>query len=316
MSVLSSTFRQTLTAIRLLWLMYGVTLVLGLLAAIPFYNTLKAEGQSSLAFLNLLDGFDYTVYSDFMHQSGKAIDPLLSVGSWLGVLYVCLSLFFGGGILVSFAQPQGRFNAGVFWQACSHYVGRFTRLLGVTGLFLVAGAGIWLILGTLAGVLLSDTLTERGLFWIGVAFFALFVLTATLVLCVSDYAKVLMFREDEPNSFRAFGQAGRLVLRNLRRTYGLYWLFLLIGAGMLGLYLLLDATILMSGWLTILLMFLIQQALVFARIGLKVWALGAAYSIYTTLPKPVIQPVYVPGTNQSPDTLDSENNTEAPSATI
>ncbi|GAB3541151.1 hypothetical protein [Spirosoma fluminis] len=315
MPVLSSTFRQTLTALRLLWLMYGVTLVLGLLAAIPFYNTLKAEGQSSLAFLNLLDGFDYTVYSDFIHQSGKTIDPLLSVGRWLGVLYVFLSLFFAGGVLVCFAQPQGRVNAGIFWQACSHYVGRFARLAGVTVLFLVAGAGVWLIIGTLAGVLLSDTLTERGLFWIGAAFFGLFVSTATLVLCISDYAKVLMFREDEPNAFRAFGQAGRLVLRNLRKTYGLYWFFLLIGAGLLSLYLLLDATILMNGWLTIFLMFLIQQALVFARIGLKVWALGAAYCIYTTLPKPVISLVHVSGVNQSPDPLESEDNPEAPSAT-
>jgi hypothetical protein len=285
-------------------------------AAIPFFNTLKAEGHNSLAFLNLLNGFDYTVYSDFMHQSEKAVDPLFSVGRWLGVLYLFLSLFFAGGILVQFAQPQGATNIGIFLQACSHYVGRFARLFGVTLLFLLAGAGIWLVAGLLVGVLLSDTFTERGLFWIGVIFFALFVLTATLLLCIGDYAKVLMFREDEQHAFRAFGQAGGLVLRNLSKTYGLYWLLLLIGAGLLGIYLLLDAAILMNGWLTILLMFIVQQALVFARVTIKVWSLGTAYAVYATLPKslPVVrsaapfEPAY---TTALPD---QEGNAEAPLA--
>ena len=66
MKALSASFRQTLGSLRLVGLLYGITLVLGLLAALPLYNTLKVEDQNSLAFLNLLNGFDYTVFSDFM----------------------------------------------------------------------------------------------------------------------------------------------------------------------------------------------------------------------------------------------------------
>ncbi|GAB3801276.1 hypothetical protein GCM10028819_28180 [Spirosoma humi] len=290
MNALRTSFQQTLRSFRLLWLIYGITLVLGLLVALPFYNTLKVEDQNSLAFMNLLEGFDYTIYSDFMHRSGRTLSPLISVGRWLGSLYVFLSVFFAGGILLRFSQPASSFSSGVFWQGCAQTIGRFLRLFGVTLLFVVVGGGLWLVIGSLVSVMVNDTFTERGLFWIGTGFFALFALTATLFLCIGDYAKVLMLQEDERNAFRAFGQAGRLVLRNLAQTFGLYWLTILIGSGLFGIYFLLDELILMNGWLTILIMFVIQQLLIFARVSLKVWWLGTAYTSYQMLPKPIPTP--------------------------
>ena len=305
MTVLSATFRQTLGSLRLIGLLYGVTLVLGLLAALPLYNTLLAEDQNSRAFMNLLNGFDYTVFSDFMHRSARAISPLMSIGRWLGILYVFLSVFTAGGILWRFAQVTGSrtvipFHASTFLSACSQYAGRFFRLFGVTFLFVLAGAGIWLVIGSLVSIALGDSMTERGLFWIGLVFFGLFVLSATLVLCIGDYAKALMFREDERNAFRAFGRAGRLVWRNPGKTYGPYWLLIGIGTGLFGIYFLLDEAILMNGWLPIFLMLVVQQALIFARVGLKVWSLGTAYGVYETLPKPaptvrptpIAEPIY------------------------
>ena len=303
MNALSASFRQTLGSLRLIGLLYGLTLVLGLLVALPFYNTLKVEDQNSLAFLNLLDGFDYTVFSDFMHRSARVLSPLMSVGRWLGVLYVFLSVFFAGGILwrVSqrdHAQPDEPFRVSSFLSACSQYVGRFMRLFGVTVLFALVGGGIWLVLGTLVSMALNDSFTERGLFWIGFTFFVLFFLTATLLLCIGDYAKVIMFRENERGAFRAYGRAGRLVLRNPVKTYGIYWLLIMLGTLLFGVYFLLDDLITMTGWLTILLMGVIQQTLVFARTGLKVWSLAAATAIYTTLPKPV--PVMSPAPVEEP----------------
>lgn len=314
MNALFLSLRQTLGSLRLIWLLYGVTLGLGLLAALPLYNTLNVEDQNSLAFLNLLNGFDYTVFSDFMHRSGRAIGPLMSVGRWLGLLYVLFSVFVAGGILERFAQlsasqTSASFQAGTFLSACSQYVGRFLRLFGVTFLFVLVGAGLWLVIGTLVSMTLSDTLTERGVFWIGLVFFILFVLTATLLLCIGDYAKVLMFRENERNALRAFGRAGRLVWSDLGRTFGPYWLLIGIGTVLFGLYFLIDDLITMRNWLTILIMLVVQQAFIFARVGLKVWSLGTAYRVYESLPKaaPIVlsaqvaEPVYGAQSFQQPD---------------
>ncbi|WP_338874627.1 hypothetical protein WBJ53_03315 [Spirosoma sp. SC4-14] len=299
------TLRQTLQSLRLLWLLYGITLVLGLVVALPFYTTLKIEDQNSLAFLKLLNGFDYTVYSDFMHRSQRVISPLFSAGRWLGLLYLFLSIFVAGGILLRFSQFKALFSVGAFLQGCSHYFGRFGRLFGVSVLFVVVGGGIWLVIGSLLAVLLNDTLTERGQFWLGAGFFGLFALTVTLVLCIGDYAKVLMFREDEQGAFRAFGRAARLVLRNLGRTYGVYWLFIGIGTILFGIYFLIDAAITMSNWLTILVMLIVQQSFIFARVLLKVWSLGTAYTLYALLPKPspALRPSPMPEPVSTPELI-------------
>lgn len=310
MNTFSLAFWQTIRSVRLLWLIYGITLVLGLLVALPFYTTLKIEDQNSLAFMKLLDGFDYTVYSDFMQRSERTISPLMSVGRWLGVLYVFLSVFFAGGILTQFAQLPNRFIVSLFWQGCSQYIKRFLFLSGVTLLFVLVGSGLWLVIGTLAGMALNDTLTERGLFWIGALFFALFAITATFLFCIGDYAKVIMFRENESNAFRAFGRAGRLVLRNAGRTYGVYVLLILIGTVLFGVYFLLDEAILMSNWFTILLMLVVQQVLIFARVGLKVWSLGIAYTVYERLPKPVLSPA--PVVEQVPESRPDDEQTLLP----
>lgn len=288
MNALLLSFRQLVASLRFVWLIYGVTLVLGLLAALPFYNTLLAEDQNSREFLSLLDGFNYTVYADFMHRSSRAISPLLSVGRWLGVVYIFLSIFWAGGILFLFTSVDRRVSPGGFWAACSAFVGRYVRLFGVVVLFVLAGAIIWLVIGALVGVLLNDTLTERGLFWIGVGFFTLFILSATLILCIGDFAKVMLFRNDEQRVFRAFGQAGRLVLRNPGKTYGLYWLFIGMGTALFGLYFLVDDLIPMRNWPLIVLMLVVQQMLVFGRVGLKIWWLGMAQYLYEALPKPVL----------------------------
>ncbi|AQG78115.1 hypothetical protein [Spirosoma montaniterrae] len=290
MNILLLSFRQTLGSLRLVGLIYGLTLVLALVVALPFYSTLKVEDQDSRAFLTLLDGFDYTIYSDFMHRSERAISPLLRAGRWMSILYVFLSVFLAGGVLFRFSQPTGRFSVGAFLAACSHYAGRFLRLFGVTLLFVLTGAGVWLVAGSVVSIALSDTLTERGLFWIGGGFFCLFALTATYVLCIGDYAKVLMFREDERNAFRAFGRAGQLVWQNLTRTYGLYWLMILLGTILFGVYFLLDDLITMRNWPTILIMTVVQQVVIVKRIGLKIWWLGTAYHSYTLLPKPANAP--------------------------
>lgn len=303
MNALSTAFHQTLRSARLLWLLYGITLIMGLLAALPFYHTLLVEDQNSLAFLKLLNGFDYTVFSDFMHRSRRALAPLMSVGRWLGLLYVLLSVCFSGGIIARFVQASalrstGSFTPGMFWQACSYYVRKLLLLFSVTLLFVLIGAGIWLVIGSLVGIVLNDSLTERGEFWIGLTFFILAALTTTFVLCIGDYAKVLMVSEEEGNPFRAFGRAGRLVLRNPGRTYGLYCLLILLGTGLFGVYFLIDDLILMRNWPTILILFIVQQTLIFARVLLKVWSLGTAYHVYEMLPKPA--PVPKPATIPEP----------------
>ena len=299
-----SSLKITLRSRRMLWSMYGISLVLGLLVTLPLYATLKTLDDNSLAFMNLLPGFDYTVYEDFMQINGKAISPLLGVGRWLGILYLFLSVFFTGGILLQFAQSTGPLRAGAFWQACSHYVSRNLRLLGVTLLVALLTFGIPFVASIILAVIAEDSFTERGWFFIGFSGFLIGWILATLILCISDYAKVILFR---------------------------YWLMIAIGSALFGVYFLIDSLIGMYNWPTIMLMLIVQQAFIFSRIVLKTWNLGVVYDVYGRLPKPVVpvqpfvRPTAVedketdesvsaqpqPAIDQLTETLDSEKPAEA-----
>jgi hypothetical protein len=291
--------RQILASSPMIGLIYALTLGLAMLVALPMYGTLTTESQGSLAFLNLLHGFDYTVVTDFMKRSGPAVKAVFGMVRWLNLTYLLLTIFLTGGILLRFAQltslqgrPLGmgsRFRAGLFWEGCSQYVGRMMRLFGVTLLFVLVTGTIWLIVGILVGSAVSNEHSEREVFGVSMVFFGLFAFTTTLLLCIGDFAKVLLFRADAHGAFRAFGQAGRLVLRNPAKTYGLYLLFILIGTGCFALYFLLENLLSVDGWLMIAVLFVGQQVLIAIRIGLKVGWLGTAYGIAQTLPRPAIQ---------------------------
>ncbi|GAA4411610.1 hypothetical protein GCM10023187_37730 [Nibrella viscosa] len=290
---------------------YLISLVLGLLVALPFYGAVRAETDHSLAFDALLDGFDYTVFTDFMQEKGNAISPLLSVGRWASVVYLLLSVFFTGGILMRFAEPHRPVILGAFWQACSHYFRRYVGLFALsTGVVLLL-AFVWLIVCTLFILAFADALSERELFGIGLSCFLAFALMVTLVLCIGDYAKVDMLRRDERNALRAFRRASALVFRHLVWTYGLYWVLLLMGAGLFALYFTIESAVGMSNWTTILLMLLIQQVFIAGRIGLKVATLGVSWQVYDQrMPLPA---VYAgPSTIETPSHTTDETRTNEP----
>lgn len=298
--------RQTLSVRRTLLTLYGLLLLLALPSALAFFTTLQTEIGRSLAFENLLNGFDYTVYADFMHHSERAVSPLLSVGRWTTVLYVLLSLFLTGGILHQFAEPAEPYRTTLFWQASRQHVGRFVRLFGVTLLFVLAVLSVPLLAGTLLGIVLADHVTERELFFVGLASVLLAGGLVTLVLCISDYAKVILFRHEERNVFRAFGRAGRLVLAHGRATYGRYLLLIGIGTAWFGLYLLLDSLLPMRNWPTMLLMVVVQQVFIAGRALLKIWTLGTAYTVYDTVaPAALYGPAAQPAGLRTPDEPDT-----------
>ena len=289
------TLTNTLRQWRLLVLLFLLTLLPALPTAIALFGTLNAETDRSLAPLQMLPGFNYTVYADFMHEHGRAIWPLIRAGWWTAVLSLLLGVWAKGGILYSIANG---FSAGTFWQAGTRYFSRNGRLLGVTGFFVA----IWLILFLLTSVLttlfldegLDDPFSERGYVAIAALVSGVFGLVLVRVLCASQYAGVLMYERDETAAFRAFRQGWRFVGQHRAATFGRYLLLIGIGTLLLMLYLWLESGFEASNWLLIGLLFGLQQAFVFSRTALNVWALQIASANVAAFPQPVNQAVDFP----------------------
>ena len=264
----------TLRQYRMLLLLYGITLLLALPVALGLFGAINAEADRSLAPLNLLDGFDYTVFSDFMNRHSGAIWPLVRTGWYAALTYLLVSIWTTGGVLNSFASG---YQAVSFWQAGTYYFGRNARLFGVTLLFAIPLLVVAILVGSLLVIAVEDTLTERGIALVCFAVLAVFGLGLALLFCVANYARVMLFRTDDPVAFRAFGVASRFVRANLRATFGQYLLIMAIGGALFGLYFLLETALPTRNWFLILLLTVVQQAFIFCRVALKVWALRVAF---------------------------------------
>ncbi len=293
--MLFQTLTNTLRQWRLLVLLFVLTLLAALPSALAFFSTLTSEFDGSMAPLQLLPGFNYTVFADFMHEHSGAIWPLVRVGWWSALWSLLISLWTKGGILYSFTNG---FRTFTFWQSGTYYFRRYLSLLGVTSLFVLLWLVTLLVVGLLTSVLLDEGLgvpfTERGYVIMVVLAGGVFGLGLAYILCISQYASVLMYQIDETAAFQAYRQSWHFINHHRQATFGRYLLLVLIGMALLGVYLLLESLFQAHNWLLIGLLFLLQQAFVFSRVILTVWGLRIAQVNLGTLAQPVFRVVATP----------------------
>ena len=136
---------------------------------------------------------------------------------------------------------------------------------------------------------MSSTWNEQSMINFLLTCLVLFTISTLLVICAGDYAKILMFRQDLTRVFPAYWQSIRLVFVNFPTIFGYYLILMSIGATFFAIYFLIDSWIVTSGWLTIILLFIIQQFFIFSRLFLKVWTLATAMQVFVEHEeKPVI----------------------------
>ncbi|HEX8655914.1 MAG TPA: hypothetical protein VF690_00180 [Hymenobacter sp.] len=259
--------------------------MLALVLAIPFFGVLKTGASGSLAPTSLLAGFDYTVYREFVREHGDAVSALISQVKWLAFAYLLFNVLLSGGILQTLASPRS-FSLPSFFEGCGRYFARFLRLLFFV---LILQALVAAVVYVPLGLFFSRNKTvevESSLFYIGLGGFLLHLLLFVAVLLIGDYARISLFRNNSTRALRALWQATKFVFRHFGKTYGLYLAVVLFSLALFLSYFLLDAQVTMRTPLTIALILLVQQLVIWLRIGTKVWLMGSELALHT-----LVQPV-------------------------
>ena len=279
-------FKSAFNTKKLVTTIYVITFLMALMLAIPFGNTIQKEAGNSMAFSELLKGFNYTVYQDFMNHSGDAIRPFISTALWVGIFYILFTIFFEGGILTVLKRKEDKFTLRFFWEASAKYFSRFFRLaLYMIIAQVITAVIIFIIFAQILSSVYKSAPNEISIFYTFVAGVVIYLLIFIFLLIVTDYAKVMLVENEEYRPFRTILRSFAFSFKHFLSTYFLYLLLLIIPVLLFLIYFKLESAIGMTSGFNILVIFIIQQLVVWSRVFIKIWILGSELNLYRNFEK-------------------------------
>jgi hypothetical protein len=230
--------------------------------------------------------------ANLLASRGEATDaassrpPLDPVVLGLGLVYLVVQTFLGGGILSTLRGAQGTWTVRGLLHGAGFYFGRFFRvaLLALFAAWVVfrlnAPLARWV--DSQARESVSETSATA---WL-LGRHALLLLVLLFVSLVSGYAKAIVVTEERSSAILAFVSALSFCGRNLVRTFGHYLAVALLGVVLIAVWRLVDGAYLTTGYKTQLLTFALFQAFMLARVGLRVMLMGGQLALYRRLAAP------------------------------
>ena len=300
----------------LVLLLLAVNLALPLLLAIPMKGALEASLEHKDAASNMMYGFDHAWWSAWSEDQkgvlstfgpevagagfvlrnwdlalrgalpvplrkagpdGPTLDGVLAA---FGLLYLLLQTFLAGGILAIFRAPQGSWSLRGLLHGSGFYFGRLFRLalivLVVDAAILKVDGGILPLVHRLA---MDSTSEATALVW-SFGHVALLALLLLAVHMIAGYAKVITVLEERTSAILAFLSSVGFCLSRIGRTTGHYLFILVLGGATLYVWSLGDHAFAATGYKSQILVFAWSQALIGARVFLRLGLLGGQMEIY------------------------------------
>lgn len=256
-----------------IWAWYTL---LALVVASPFFVWLARETAAAPETDALLDGLQFGTLFELLQASNGAVAGVSGALTAALGLALLSNAFLGGGLFALVAGPQGEGRLlARFFDAAGRF---FLRSLGLVALsiagLVVTGGAVAAVAGAVLEPLLSGA-DGRGPMAQSAVVLLLVAAVAAYFLLALDYARVWMVRRDAHGVFRTWLRGAWFVLRHPVTAavpgvvYGLAILVVLALAGWL------SAATGSRTWGAIAMVVLAQQALLYARVLLRVWMVGA-----------------------------------------
>lgn len=268
-----------------MWLLlYVITFLFAATATVAIPDILGAGLSDTLAAQHLMEGFNHTVFDDFMHEHGSKLSVVTGRLMMTGFLFLLLYIWLTGGILKTYDMIAEPFTFKRFWAGCLQYSWLLVRVFVV---FLMIHAVVaFIVYFPLINVVQSgfESLeNELSFYRIVKITVVIHLLLAILIALISDYTKVRLVKEGRTSVFKELLPSIRFVFRNFHRTIPMYLLYIVtFGLVSVG-YWWLSERIGMKTMSAILVVFLLQQLYIFFRVGTKLMNLGSICAMHEAI---------------------------------
>jgi hypothetical protein len=265
---------------KLLLLLWLFNVLFAVMVYFLFSSYLGRVIGTSAEAASFLKGIDFNAFVEMLTYEGAGLNQIISVAVKLALAYGFFSIFLSGGILRTlFARraDRGGGEAGgrrklapLFFEGAGKYFGRFFRLFLYSLVLWAAVVIVELFFSTFIAPAFRSARNEALIFWMIVIAAVIGLFLAFGLMMTVDYARIKIVAEDSRAVLGSLFGAIGFVFRRLGKTLGLYYLFLLTGAALIGVCWATTSGLKMRTVSGILIAFLAGQVFVFLRGWVKV----------------------------------------------
>lgn len=287
----SAGFKRTLGITKIVTVIYSITLLFVLTIALSFNAEVGNLFIMRMGLYKLLQDFDFTLYSDLMNNYSFLFKPFVQMAIWLGLFYFLFTVFFAGGVIKSFEGSIIKSKTQAFFGGCAKFFFRFLRLgIYTLTLQLIIHSTIAAVFGIFTSNLI-ETSAEPSIFTLLVVWFSIHLLFFIIISIISDYAKIILVKEDSGRVWKALLESLIFTFRRFHFVFLLYIILITVPAANTLLYILSEIFVGMHSGLTVLIMFLVQQGYIWIRLFSKIWILAGEYEFYNSVSSLRTQPL-------------------------
>jgi hypothetical protein len=268
---------QGLRQWRTAFVVYIIQLLLAMTLGMQLYQVFEASIGDSLELNKLLTSYDHTVISDLLNVHGGSITPIIGQARWVLLAYMIFSVFINAGLMYTVYHHYTSWKE--FWKGGATYFFKYFKLallflICYLLLFVVAGIAA----GSVFGKIQAYSSEKVAFLWLSIILLITLV-TMMKLFSASTYSKLAII--EGQSIWSAFISGWRTFRKRWIPTWGVILPLILIQVVIYVIYLCIEGASGMTSAASILIFFLIQQAIIFFRSVWKLMIYNGLWKVYS-----------------------------------
>lgn len=205
---------------RMWILFYAMNLLFAAVLALPFAAVFASNVSKSLAGSDLLSGFSYRWYVEFIHANGAYFGSLVPQIVLLFSIYVLMEVFLAGGFYPAFDSRERARLSSFFSNSASNFFPLLMVTLGEVLLLFVLYKldAIWARAGRGAAI---NALTDAQVFHAGLLRYGVVAVLFIAINMLSDFVRAAVTLDDDA-LFSRINRGFSFVVKHPLSSLGLY----------------------------------------------------------------------------------------------
>lgn len=256
---------------RLISIVYAIQFVLALTIGLQVYQVFGASIGNSLSLDGLKAGNAHMVINDLLNTHGASLSPLLGQVRWMVIVYLIVAAFVHGGIWYTLIKGYDKTS---IWIGGATYFLKMLMIGVVMSLIFIIWTGlVWGPYLSKIRYWMEHLPSEEPILWGGIAIAILWSVGAIFIFVASSFCKILVIR-DQKKVGAAIWKSIKGSIRKTWKCIPVLFVFFVLIALLYLMHSFVDDWTFLSTTLGVFLLFVIQQLIVWIKIGLRISTYG------------------------------------------